>query len=55
MSAKGVQSVVVEDGYLALDSCRLIITVGGGAQRGTKSLTAGDSFSLQGSPRASAF
>lgn len=33
-------------GYLALNSCRLIITVGSGAQRGTKSLAAGNSSSL---------
>ena len=36
----------MRDGYLALDSCRLIITVGSGAQRGTKGLAAGDSSSL---------
>jgi len=37
---------VVHCAYLALDSCRLIITVGSGAQRGTKSLATGNSSSL---------
>jgi hypothetical protein len=33
--------------YLALDSCRLIVAVGGGTQRGTQSLiAAGDASSL---------
>ena len=36
----------MDGGYLALVACRLIIAVGGGAQRGTKSLAAGDSSSL---------
>jgi hypothetical protein len=47
MSANGVDRRDGDHGYLALDSCRLIVAVGGGAQRGTQGLVAaGDASSL---------